>query len=264
MCDAAAVAELVAGDLPNTDDRPRLEFSCAVPISEQESLPSTLAMLAGCRSPVTPYVGRFLDPPIDRGALERRFQATTHIFHAQVAQLLGDHKVRRRQMELADALNPGEVHVETCRAELLREIEDLQAALRQRPGHTVLKMRLAEKLLMAGRDQQAGVLYEQLAEIRPPLAPKVLIHLGEIRFRMNRVEEAERAFQDCLARWPDSADSAAVGGVSDGDSHGCGRRLRRRFALPEDLVAVGDASHDRVDHGRSRPYPASRCRSTNA
>lgn len=214
MCDAAAIADLVADDLPNTDDRPRLEFSCAVPISEQESLSSTLAMLAGCRTPITPYVEEFVDPPVDRGAIERRFEATTHIFHAQVAQLLGDHKVRRRQMELADALNPGEVHVATCRAELLREIADLQGALAERPGHTVLAMRLAEKLLMAGRDEEAGVLYEQLAEIRPPLSPKVLIHLGEIRFRLNRVEEAERAFQDCLAHWPDSAEAHdLLGGV---------------------------------------------------
>ncbi|MBN2474497.1 MAG: fused MFS/spermidine synthase [Pirellulales bacterium] len=207
MCDEAAIRRLVQDSPVNSDDRPRLEFSCANPVSEDGALPYVLGMLLRGRAPIAPCVDGFQDPRSDRAELMRRFEATTHVFQAQLAQLMGDAGQRERQLELARSVNPGEVHVETCEAELRREIRDFRAALAARPSNHVLALRLADRLLMASHQREAGHLYEQLVAVRPPPMPTVFVRLGEIRFRLGETDDAVRVLQQCLEFWPDSADA---------------------------------------------------------
>ena len=207
VCDAEAIRRMTRDDPPNTDDRPRLEFSCALPRPGMGALWRVLAMLVGHRRPVTPHVANFADPAADRAELGRRFRATRHVFQAQIAQIVGDPPVRRRQFQLALAAHPAEAHVMSCEAELRQEIEDLIAAVARPPHSDRLVLRLADKLYVASRYAEAAPLYEKLAEAARPAAPAVLIHLAEIRHRIGYPEEAERLLRRCLSIWPDSADA---------------------------------------------------------
>lgn len=207
MCGEDAIRRLVAGDPVNTDDRPRLEFRCAVPAPRERSLARVLAMLAACRTPVAPNVASFPDEARDRAELARRFRATTHIFRAQVAQLVGDPTGRQRELARALAANPGEAHVRSCRAELDREIHELRNALTAMPKSAVLAVRLAGKLYVAGRDREAGGIYEQLARDEPPVTPQVLTRLANLHFRAGRRGRAERLLCRCLGTWHDCAEA---------------------------------------------------------
>jgi spermidine synthase len=224
LCDEAAIGELVRDDPVNTDDRPRLEFSCATMVAAEGNLGQVLAMLIEHHAPISPYVSNFIDRQADQAELALRFKATTHVFLAQVAQLMGSAADRTQQLLLAQAANPGESHVASCQQELYREIEDFRSALAGYPlaggpGNRVLAMRLADRLLMAGHYQmaldkrvdrrylEAAELYEQLVKVRPPLAPVVFVRLGEIRFRLGQIPAAEKILQECLEFWPESAET---------------------------------------------------------
>ena len=207
ICDEDAIRELVKSDPVNSDDRPRLEFSCAIPVPQEGSLGYVLAMLAACHSPVAPYVGNFGNEARDRAELARRFRATDHILQAQVAQLTGHPKARERQLDLAREANLGEAHVESCEAELQREIRDLQAALADRPGNQALMLRLADKLFAASRHAEAAQLYEPLVSLGTPPPDWAFVRLAEIRYWSGDAASAESLLVRCLALWPRSAEA---------------------------------------------------------
>jgi len=205
--DAAVIRRLTRNDPLNSDDRPRLEFSCAIRAPEERALTSALAMLAVGRVPVAPYVVNFAEEARDRAELARRFHATNCIFRGQIAQLVGDPQGRRRQFALALAANPAEAHVATCDAELQRETRDLQAALARMPHHRTLAMRLAGKLYVACRYEEAARIYERLVDLRPPPPPRAFVRLANIHFRFGRAAKAEGILRECLVLWPGSAEA---------------------------------------------------------
>ncbi len=213
MCDAASIRRMVRDDPLNTDDQPRLEFSCALRPPWELRLQADLAMLTSFRAPVTPSVVNFTDPQKDRDELTRRYEATTHVFKAQVAQLAGLPKVRRNEMDQALQANPGEAHVRSNEAELAREIQDLHRLAADYPGAPIFRLRLADKLYMALRFPEAADLFEQLLNAGKQPA-NAFVHLAEIRFHFNQIAEAEQILRQCLVLWPDSAEAHdRLGGV---------------------------------------------------
>ena len=196
------------GDSPlNTDDRPRLEISCAVRGDWEKYLALVLAQITLYRAPVLPYISSFIDEPKDREDIAHRFEATIHIFRAQVAQLLRSPKERRKEMDLALAAHPGDVRVASCEAELEREIHDFQVAMEYMPSHSVLAQRLADKYFVALRYPEAENLYKQLLARRPPPPDDAYVHLAEIYYNDAKVTEAKRVLHECLEFWPDSAEA---------------------------------------------------------
>jgi spermidine synthase len=213
MCDAAAIRRMVERDPINSDNRPRLEFSCARRIPWQLRLRQTLAMLTAYRSGITPSVVHFEDDARDRGELNRRFESRTHLFRAQVAQLAWLPQIRRQELDLALQLNPDDSQVKSCEAELEGEIQDLQQLYAQTrlPSFAV---RLADKLFLALRYEEAAPLYERRLSQRPPPIANVFAHLAEIRFHIGDAREAEHLLRQGLDYWPDSAEiHDLLGGV---------------------------------------------------
>ncbi|MEE8450367.1 MAG: fused MFS/spermidine synthase [Thermoguttaceae bacterium] len=207
VCDEDAVREMVADAPINSDDRPRLEFSCAIPSTRRRGLAPVLGMLRAHHAPIEPSVINFVDETRDRYELQRRFAATGHILYAQVAQLMGDRDVRRRELDLARVEYPLEVHIASCEAELAEEIRVLRSAVADRPKHRQLVCRLADKLYMASNDREAGYIYEELARTRPPMSSQVFVRLAEIRFREGQADHAEAVLRQCLKFWPSSAEA---------------------------------------------------------
>lgn len=201
-----SIRKLVETAPLNTDDHPRLEFSCANKGPTEASLAGVLSMLGRHHAPVVPHV-LFPDDSSARKELERRFHATVHIFQSQVAQLLGDAGGRQFQLDLALKKNPGEVHVASCNEELEREIDDLRQALASGWAQKVVTLRLADRLAMAGHDQEAERLLEKLAARRASTTATVLTRLARARFRQGSTRGAERALRECLERWPETAEA---------------------------------------------------------
>jgi tetratricopeptide (TPR) repeat protein len=213
MCDAAAIRRMVEQDPINSDNRPRLEFSCARRIPWQLRLRQTLAMLTAYRSPIAPSVVHFEDDARDRGELRRRFESGTHVFRAQVAQLAWLPEIRRQELDLALQLNPNDSQVKSCESELEGEIQDLQQLYAQTrlPSFAV---RLADKLFVALRYEEAAPLYERRVSQRPPPVASVFAHLAEIRFHSGDAKEAEHLLRQGLDYWPGSAEiHDLLGGV---------------------------------------------------
>ncbi|MHB1035267.1 MAG: fused MFS/spermidine synthase [Pirellulales bacterium] len=226
MCDEDAVRKLVASDPLNTDDRPRLEFSCARQRDPDATLGQTLSELARHRTPVTPYVVFGRDAKGTRAELARRFEATSNIFLAQAAQMMGFPKERRRLLDLAAKVNPGECHGRSCDLELTLEIRDLYGAVgvdersegprRQRQlqelrqdlvehvGNRALALRLAEKLYDGLRYEEAAGVYRVVISL-PPSPADAFVRLADIEFGTNGPDAAIEVLQRCLAAWPDSA-----------------------------------------------------------
>jgi len=203
VLDENAIRKLVEGVPPNTDNMPRLEFSCAVREPWEVSLQKVLALLAKYRTPVEPYVVNVPEPE----QLRRRYEATNKIFLAQVAQLAGMPEARRQYYEQASRINPGEVHVKTCREELEREIRNLKRVIARFPRLRVLKLRLAKKYWVAARYKEAAVLYEELLSSSPPPPDAAFVRLARIRFRQGRAAEAEKILKRCLRIYPGSAEA---------------------------------------------------------
>lgn len=69
---------------------------------------------------------------------------------------------------------------------------------------------LADALEASGNaDRSAEVLRELADEVQPVYPVEMaLLRLGEVRARQGRIEEARRAWQDLLSRYPESAASA--------------------------------------------------------
>lgn len=213
MCDAAAIRQMVERDPINSDNRPRLEFSCALRIPWQLRLRQTLAMLTAYRSPITPSVVHFEDDARDRRELQRRFESTTHLFRAQVAQLAGLPKMRRQELDLAYQLSPNDPQAKSCEAELEGEIQDLQHLYAQTRLPT-FAVRLADKLFVALRYEEAAPLYDRRLSQRPPPVASVFAHLAEIRFHFGDAKEAEHLLRQGLGYWPGSAEiHDLLGGV---------------------------------------------------
>ena len=205
VCDEASIRRMVAADPINSDDRPRLEFSCAISGASDGTLARILAMLVRHHAPIAPSMVHFNDQDKDLAELAWRYEATGHVFRAQAAQLIGDRALRRREMNLARIEYPLEAHIESCDAELRQEIEELTWAVTDQPRHRLLAQRLADKLYMAFRDEEAAHLYRQLAATEPPLSPSVLVHLAEIEVDRGNVVAAEDR------PWPLPADLARRG-----------------------------------------------------
>ncbi|MGO9111720.1 MAG: fused MFS/spermidine synthase [Thermoguttaceae bacterium] len=207
MCDEDAVRELVRGDPLNSDDRPRLEISCAVRRSPKKCWKLVMTMLVQCHSPIAPHVTNYRRPDKDRAALARRFEATGHLFLGQIAQVSGDAATRARQFDLANQANPGDARVRSCQEEFIRGIRDLYAAVKASPSNPVLAQRLADQLLMGQQYEEAGAIYAQLVELQPPLGPRPLIRLAEIRCHFGQTGAALKILDRCLSLFPDCAEA---------------------------------------------------------
>ena len=203
VLDEHAIRRLVEDTPPNTDDMPRLEFSCAVREPWEVSLQKVLALLSKYRVPVAPCVLNLPDP----GELDRRFKATQKIFLGQVAQLTGTPEARTRYFNEAERINPGETHVKTCQEELEREIRDLEVTSKHFPALNVLKLRLADKYWTAERYDKAAELYRKLLRESPPPPDFAFVRLARIEFRRGRKAEAERILKRCLDLYPLSAEA---------------------------------------------------------
>ncbi|MBM3881038.1 MAG: hypothetical protein FJ387_15175 [Verrucomicrobia bacterium] len=235
MTDGEAIARLVAADPVNTDDRPRLEFSCALRIPWTLRLRQTLAMLTAHRAPVLPYVTNFVDEAKDRAELGRRYDSTTHLFRAQVAQLAELPKVRRQELDRALALSPADPQVRSCEAELEKEIDDLaQLAQQAEGGPRTFRLRLAAKLYLAMRWEEAARIYEPLLGQGPPAPAEVYAHLAEMRYHVGEAEAAEQWLRQGLAHWPNSAQAHdLLAGIllNRGDVEGARRHIELAVEL---------------------------------
>lgn len=207
LLDAQAIQELVREDPVTSDDRPRLEFSCARPATWQSRLLGDLAMLAARPSPVLPYVENLAQPDEDQQQLAQRLEATTHIFRGQVAQLAFRPLLRSQEFRSALAAHPEEIHVRTCQEELDREIRDLEDMVRRYPTTASYRDRLAGKYYLALRFAEAREVYESLLRTLPRPEPVVFIHLAEIAFQAGRKDQAEDLLLDGLKSWPGSAEA---------------------------------------------------------
>ncbi|RLI07504.1 hypothetical protein DRO42_07970 [Candidatus Bathyarchaeota archaeon] len=203
VLDEEAIRKLAQGVPPNTDNMPRLEFSCAIREPWEISLQKVLSLLAKYRTPVKPYVVNVPNPE----ELDRRYRATNMIFRAQVAQLAGVPEVRRKYYREALRINPGEVHVKTCEQELAREIQQLRTVISAFPNLTVLRLRLAEKLWISENYREAAQIYESLIKKFPPPGEIAFIRLAQILFREGKRREAEDILKRCLYLYPDSAEA---------------------------------------------------------
>jgi len=204
MLDAEAIRDF-AGDAPiNSDNRPLLEFSCARKLPWRLRLRADLAALTLHRASVLPKIVRFADPEKDRAALQRRFEATTHIFRAQIAQLALQPKLRRAELDAALRANPGEIHVGTLEAEVARQIADLERLLQDQPGNPTLQQRLADKYYVTLNYAAAAPLYRQLTQRAPAHSDGPFIRLAEIEFSRGRASEAEEILRAALRYWPRS------------------------------------------------------------
>ena len=215
VCDEETIRQMVAADPINSDDRPRLEFSCARRrMPWKVRLLQTLAMLAYHHCPVSPCVTNLPQPEADSAEMARRFEASTHIFRALVAQLAVQPKVRRQEMDLALKCIPEHPHVKSCDAELELEVRDLRQAVENYPGNSVLLGRLAEKLFLALRYEEAGSLYERIVRTEPAASEISFAHLAQIQFFSGASAAAEQTLLKCLDRWPDSAEAHdLLGGI---------------------------------------------------
>jgi spermidine synthase len=204
MVDEVGIRRLVADDPVNTDDRPLLEFSCARRIPWPIRLRQTLAMLTAHRAPVEPYVVNWSDAARDARELDRRFRSTTHVFNGQVAQLADLPKARRTELDAALALSPDDPQVRSCEAELEKEIEDLRALVDAYPRQPTFTVRLAKKLFLALRWEEAARLYEPMIHNHPPPPAEVFTHLAEIRHHFGDAAGAEELLRRGLEVWPRS------------------------------------------------------------
>ncbi|RME91475.1 MAG: hypothetical protein D6766_11835 [Verrucomicrobia bacterium] len=202
MMDAEAIGRFVRDAPLNSDEHPLLEFSCARKLPWTLRLRLALAALTAHRAPVTPVVTHFEDPERDTAELHRRFEATTHIFRAQIAQLALLPRPRRQELDAALAACPGELHVRTLEEELERSIRDLERLRKQYPDNRVILERLADKYYVALRFEPARRLYRQLADSRPPPSPMVFVHLAEIEFNLGQPAAAEETLRRGLRFWP--------------------------------------------------------------
>jgi spermidine synthase len=215
VCDEKTIRDWVAGDPVNTDNRPRLSYSCAIPKHWEVALAQVLSEMLKHHASVEPYLVNVVDEPRARAEIARHVEAAKSIFLAHVAQLRRMPTERRQLFELALKANPGEVHVESCQEELRKEIEDLRAALRIVPDNPTLSLRLADKISIAGQEpfkelnatmyREAARLYQRVIAALPNPPAGAYLGLGEARFRLNEPAEAEQVLRQCLARYPDSA-----------------------------------------------------------
>jgi len=214
VCDEAAIGRMVAAYPINSDERPRLEFSCARRMPWKTRLLQSLAMLTAHHSPVSACVTNLPQPEANQAEMARHFEASTHILRALVGQLAGYPKLRQQEMDLALKCIPGNPHVKSCDAELEQEIRDLRQALQGLPGNTTLSARLAEKLFLALRYKEAGSLYERIISADPAPPQIAFTHLAQIQFSSGGSSAAEETLLKCLARWPDSAEAHdLLGGI---------------------------------------------------
>jgi spermidine synthase len=204
MLDAGALRAFVDDAPLNSDDHPRLEFSCARKLPWRLRLRTDLAALTLHRASVLPKVVHFADPEKDRAGLERRFKATTHIFRAQIAQLALQPKLRRAEMDAARKVNPGEIHVGTIEAEVTREITDLKRLLRMYPGDATLQQRLADAYYVTLDYGAARPLYRRLTQNAPAYSDGPFVRLAEIEFNQGNAQEAEQILRRALRYWPRS------------------------------------------------------------
>jgi tetratricopeptide (TPR) repeat protein len=161
-------------------------------------------MLTAYRAPIGPHVVNWEDAARDSAEMERRFRSTTHVFTAQVAQLGGLPRGRRSELDLALALSPADPQVASCEAELDREITDLRRLVETNSQQSVFALRLANKLFLALRWEEAGRILEPFLSRRPPPPVEVFTQLAEIRHHFGQPDVAESLLRQGLSAWPES------------------------------------------------------------
>jgi spermidine synthase len=155
-----------------------------------------------------PFVTHLPEPATNQAQMRLRFDATTHILSALVAQLADLPKERRRQLDLALQIIPGHPHVQSCEAELEREIHDLRQVLQTYPASIALSRRLADKLYIGLRYEEAAGLYDRLLRIDPEATD--FVHLAHIQFSPAAPARAEGTLLKCLERWPDTPEALVM------------------------------------------------------
>jgi spermidine synthase len=214
VCDETAIRQTVAGSPINSDDRPRLEFSCARRMPWKARLLQTLAMLTVNHSPVSACVTNMPQPEANRAEMARRFEATAHILRALVQQLARNPMSRRQEMDLALKCIPGHHHVKQCDAELEQEIRDLRQTLEKYPRSTTVSAALADKLFLALRYDEAAALDEWLLQVDSAPPPHAFTDLARIQFSRGESRVAEQTLLKCLVRWPGAAEAHdLLGGI---------------------------------------------------
>lgn len=218
ICDENSIREMTKDSPINTDNHPYLEYSCAIPVANEASLSYIFSMLAKHHAPVERYVKNFINENKDRIELKKRFNATRHIIQGQAAQIFGDAAIRSRQYMLALKANPGENHVNSCQAELQKEISDLRVVIKL-SQNSVFAKRLADKLYMNGRFiidttdaacpdyTEARNIYIALIDKYPSRYPDAYIKLSNIFFRSGEVNQAESILRQCICFWPRYAEA---------------------------------------------------------
>lgn len=110
--------------------------------------------------------------------------------------------------------NPGEVHVQSCEAELERRIRDLQQASAAMPKSNAIAQRLGDKLFIALRYPEAAKIYERLVGLEYLPSASSFVNLAEIRYHEGKAVEAEGLLRRCLEHWPTSAEAHdRLGGI---------------------------------------------------
>jgi len=214
VCDETAIRQMATGAAINSDDRPRLEFSCARRMPWKARLLQTLAMLTLYHSPVSACVTNLPQPKVNQAEMARRFEASTHILRALVQQLARNPISRRQEMDLALQCIPGHPHVRSCDAELEREILDLRQVLAKYPRSKTLSAALAEKLFLALKYDESAALYEWLLKVDSTPPPNAFTDLARIQFSRGESGAAEQTLLKCLVRWPGSAEAHdLLGGI---------------------------------------------------
>jgi tetratricopeptide (TPR) repeat protein len=86
------------------------------------------------------------------------------------------------------------------------EASILSAALKKRPDHVPVLLRLASLALESGKPAEAGKYLNEVLKLEPANVPARL-DLGRIQFEAGRVPEAIRTTEEILKIQPDNADA---------------------------------------------------------
>jgi tetratricopeptide (TPR) repeat protein len=189
-------------DPVNCDARPLLEYSCAIHRHQEQQQCQIFAMLSMNHAPITPYVTHFADAARDSAELDKRHEATVHIFRANVAELDGNPRIRGNELHAADLINPDDTHIRSRCAELARDIQDLRQGLQMSPGNRQLMERLADKLFVNASFSEAVNLYQELFQSGKVQTQSAYLHYAEALQHLENTGASEKILLDALARWP--------------------------------------------------------------
>ena len=239
VMDEKAVKQFTKDAPLNTDNHPLLEISCAVPKDWKGKLMMFLGQVVSYHSPILPYLKEGSYTADDANELDKRFQATTHLFSAMVAQLFAKPVERFKQLRLALEKNPEEIHVKSINQELQREIDQYLTVLQTLPNHPDIMRGLGESYYLAYQYDKAREVYEKVFELDPmPPDDKIYINLAEIYYSQKRPDDAKKLLNQCLAVWPKASEAHdRLGGIflREGD------RTKAKYHIQLALEQVPDS-----------------------